>query len=76
MLVEGLPACVENLLNTLLEEKSLSSFRIQGLGINTVVVLHPSAWTSQQSTMPAHIATFHNKPSWQVDRNEGLRHTK
>ena len=69
MPVEGMQYPLENMLKTLLQEKSLSSFKIEGWVSKTVLILRILTSTGQSSAMPAHTATFrHNRPS-QVNRD-------
>lgn len=77
MPVEGLPSSSENMVNTLLKEKSLSSFRTEGRSSNTVMVLRLSARTAQHSATSPPAPPFGTSVRHKLtETGEGQRRTK
>ncbi len=75
MPVDGLPRTLETILNTLLQDNTLSSFKIQGKGKQTCVVLrlsppaHPKDAEQGQSSSHSDTAVYRRKCPSQVARD-------
>ena len=67
----GLPMTLECMLNSALQEMTLSSFKVEGRGNQTVVVLRPSSKISDHTPIiPLQNATFRRKCPSQLNQDK------
>ena len=69
MPVDGLPSTLEGMLNTVLKERSVSSFRIGGRGDQTVVTLRLTPMNSTRPPMTQNTTAYRRKCASQLKRD-------